>query len=208
MTFGSASGWTAEGLEPKANPLATILVYDYAELHPGTQEEAEQEASRIFRLAGIDTLWLHCALTEEGVGDRACERDFGADSLIIRIMPEARTRILAPNVAEFGIAYQSERGGFGTDAAIYHHRVAELAEAGVTSEAVLLGHVMAHEIGHLLLGTGHHSPRGLMTAKWHVEQLQAASEGRFLFTSKQAARMQRNVLKRSKAAAVSQTQME
>jgi hypothetical protein len=30
-----------------------------------------------------------------------------------------------------------------------------------------LGHVMAHEVGHLLLGTSSHTPTGLMIADWH-----------------------------------------
>jgi hypothetical protein len=30
----------------------------------------------------------------------------------------------------------------------------------------VLGHVLAHEIGHVLQGTGRHSPSGVMKAHW------------------------------------------
>jgi hypothetical protein len=45
-----------------------------------------------------------------------------------------------------------------------------------------LGHVMAHEVGHLLLGAHSHSRTGLMSADWlpldpHVQTLTAEQAG-------------------------------
>jgi hypothetical protein len=40
------------------------------------------------------------------------------------------------------------------------------------SSGELLGRAMAHEIGHLILGTTQHDSRGLMRGRWTVIQLQ------------------------------------
>ena len=207
MTLNSASAWAGGRPEPKTRPLVTVRVYDYANLRPATLKQAEKEAARVFRIAGIDTIWLHCALTQEELAaNPVCDRRFGKDSLVLRVIPESKARVLARHPSEFGVAYQSERGGFGTHAYVFSHRAVEIADAGVTSEAVVLGHVLAHEMGHLLLGVGHHFHRGLMMANWRAEQLQAAARALFLFTPKKAARMQSNLLKRSQAATAPQTE--
>jgi hypothetical protein len=51
----------------------------------------------------------------------------------------------------------------------------------------LLGHVMAHEMGHLLLPYGAHSIAGLMRPAWDRSQVRAAAEGLLTFTPDQAA---------------------
>jgi hypothetical protein len=55
--------------------------------------------------------------------------------------------------------------------------------------AIILGHVAAHEIGHLLLGTNSHSPGGIMRAHWRMEELARAKKGLLLFTKSQSHRM-------------------
>ena len=200
VTLGWADASAASRLQAKQNPLVTVRIYDHAKLRPTTLRKAEKEAARIFRLAGIDTIWLHCPLTEEELaGNRVCERDFGKSSLVLRILPESKARVLARDPREFGIAHLSERGGFATDASVFSHRAAELAETIIASKAVVLGHVLAHEMGHLLLGAGRHSSEGLMMAGWRAEQLHHVSKGQLVFTPKQAARMLSNVRKRAKA---------
>ena len=56
--------------------------------------------------------------------------------------------------------------GIGRLATVYPDRVARLAEWAGVNSSVLLGRVIAHEVGHLLLGTTDHSPNGLMRARW------------------------------------------
>ena len=54
---------------------------------------------------------------------------------------------------------------------------------GDNDTACILGHVVAHEIGHLLLPRGPHSPSGIMRA-WLDRQL--AALGGLFFTADQA----------------------
>jgi hypothetical protein len=58
------------------------------------------------------------------------------------------------------------------------------------SLAGVLAHVMAHEVGHLLLGTNAHSPTGIMRPSWQARELRSIIMGTLLFTSEQAGSMQ------------------
>jgi hypothetical protein len=53
----------------------------------------------------------------------------------------------------------------------------------------ILGDVIAHELGHLLLGNHAHSVQGIMRARWQADQLHGLSAGRLFFTTDQAARL-------------------
>ena len=70
---------------------------------------------------------------------------------------------------------------------IFYPRIrAYSAELGMHASQ-LLGHVMAHEMGHLLLPYGAHAVAGLMRPEWDRAQVRAAAEGLLTFTPDQAA---------------------
>jgi hypothetical protein len=48
---------------------------------------------------------------------------------------------------------------------------------------------MAHELGHLLLGTNSHAVDGLMRAHWDWDNLQAAERNELLFLHPEATEM-------------------
>ena len=54
----------------------------------------------------------------------------------------------------------------GSLATVYSDRGAALSRRAGVDAAELLGRAIAHEIGHLLLGTDRHGSRGLMRASW------------------------------------------
>jgi hypothetical protein len=69
-------------------------------------------------------------------------------------------------------------------------RVEELArEQQFVSKAQILGHAVAHEIGHLLMGTNSHSPHGLMREGWKVNDLREMSQRHLLFSKEEVERM-------------------
>ena len=51
---------------------------------------------------------------------------------------------------------------------------------------IILGCVIAHEIGHLLLGSNSHSVSGIMQGRWERRQVRQAVTGTLLFTPEQA----------------------
>ena len=59
----------------------------------------------------------------------------------------------------------------GTLATIYLEPAERLAREARVTTGTVLARAMAHELGHLLLGTNTHSPRGLMRPVWTAEEL-------------------------------------
>ena len=65
---------------------------------------------------------------------------------------------------------------------------------------LILGVVIAHEMGHLLLGPDCHSRYGIMRPNWHIEDLQDAFFGRQGFMPEQVRELHVNLLARTQAA--------
>ena len=70
---------------------------------------------------------------------------------------------------------------------LFYDRVQELLRAQRKTEYrdQLLGLVIAHEIGHLLLPDHSHSKTGIMRAMWDEQDLRLAAHGELGFTPKQ-----------------------
>jgi len=83
-----------------------------------------------------------------------------------------------------GTAYPDEKGA-GYFAYVFYDRIQELAQRRRLGHA-LLADVMAHEIGHLLLGSTSHSASGIMCAHWNYEELRKVSEGAMSFIPSQS----------------------
>jgi hypothetical protein len=62
--------------------------------------------------------------------------------------------------------------------------------------ARVAGHIMAHEIGHVLLRTHAHATSGLMTPIWADHEYSRMASGTLLFSADEAASM-RATLKRT-----------
>lgn len=82
-----------------------------------------------------------------------------------------------------GISYLAS-DGTGFQAAIFYKGIEKLRHETFVDPAIILGHVAAHEIGHLLLGTNSHSAGGIMRAHWKMEELARANKGLLLFFAK------------------------
>jgi hypothetical protein len=79
--------------------------------------------------------------------------------------------------------------GIGCHADVFYAGVEPIQQqAGLTAEAIL-GLVIAHELGHLLLGTNSHAAQGIMRANWKRQDLSLAGKGMLGFTEDQAQKM-------------------
>jgi hypothetical protein len=61
-----------------------------------------------------------------------------------------------------------------------------------------LGCAIAHELGHLLLGTDSHSQSGIMQSRWESVQFRQLTIGTLLFTAEQSERIRANARVRTK----------
>ena len=78
-------------------------------------------------------------------------------------------------------------------ASVFYHRVLALRAETGRPAADVLGAVLAHETGHLLLGKGSHSPVGIMRCPWDTAELRALSRGELVFEARQSRAMTANV---------------
>ena len=118
--------------------------------------------------------------------------------LVLRILPQAMAERLARDNASLGFAQNGDAATPGFVASVFYHRVESLAVELGCARAVILGYAMAHEIGHLLLGTSSHSPQGIMRGQWTEKELLSASAGRFGFFPQQGAKMRAEVESRTR----------
>ena len=65
-----------------------------------------------------------------------------------------------------------------------------------TAEGLILGHVIAHEAGHLMLPHGH-SATGIMRTRMDVNSLHEARNGKLFFTLNQSELMRTTLLTQS-----------
>ena len=93
----------------------------------------------------------------------------------------------------FGVAFLAANGT-GTYVDIFYDAVEKLHHESNTSPGRLLGHVMAHEVGHLLIGSHAHSNRGIMCPAWSRRELRSMEMGSLLFTGDQARKMRTRLL--------------
>src|SRR5207248_1226266 len=144
----------------------TVRVHDYARVSHGTLTRAEREAARIFREAGVETQWRECPLTGEGFQKYpACPQDLGVTGFDLSILP-GFTPVRELSLDAEGWTPMTKEGERDSGADVFYDRIKERALASGVSVFQILGHVMAHELGHLLLRTSHHSAIGIMRARW------------------------------------------
>ena len=116
-----------------------------------------------------------------------CEDDTGSPTLTLRIVLERVS--LMPGTTEDTLGYS-----VGYIATIDYPKVQGLAGRGDSDMDDILGCVIAHEIGHLLLGRNSHSANGIMKSPWSPEDFQLARKRSLRFTPEQAERMHGQVL--------------
>ncbi len=80
-----------------------------------------------------------------------------------------------------GFALPCPQPKAGCMAYIFYSRIETMAADGDASLSDILGHAMAHEIGHLLLGPSH-SPVGIMRPEWNRKDLESAARNQLSFT--------------------------
>jgi len=179
------------------SPALTVNIYNHAQASETTVSVATAEAARILRDAGIETRWTQCPTEPELIPLYTDCKLPGPSSLVLRVIPRSMARPKPSGPAAFGVALVPKDGSFGRFASVYIEAVAAIAGDDETLGARILGHLMSHELGHLLLGKQSHSRRGIMRADWLEKDLQDARQGRFLFTTQQAGKMQGAMARRS-----------
>ena len=162
-----------------------VSVFNDAQISDGKVATAESAAARLFAHAGIRIDWLNCGhATETGEERASCSKAAFPEHFVVRL----RQRSLNLNESTLGLSFLGD-DGIGCHADVFYAGVEPIQqEAGLSAEAIL-GLVIAHELGHLLLGTNSHAARGIMRANWKKQDLSLAGKGMLGFTEDQAQKM-------------------
>ncbi len=152
----SASG--SSRTEVNARLEIFLRVYDYAGLQTSVLNRAMDHVRSILGEAGVDVAPVFCT---PGKSPAVCTQPPDALNIDLRIVPKP-----LPGFRERSLGYAA-----GSDITVTYPQVEQVAgQAGVLTDR-LLGCVVAHEMGHVLLGPNSHSARGIMMELWTEDEL-------------------------------------
>ena len=182
---GMSLGW---GQSPRATlSQLDVAVFNDAGVDPQIVREAEDRAAQVFRVAEIEVHWRNTQPEQTTASAESASREHGM-LVSVRILP--RSRDLA--VDTLGVAFIG-KSGHGQQADIFYDGIAKLSGSESHKVAAFLGAVIAHEVGHLLLGSKSHSAAGIMQGHWHESDLKLVALGEFGFGPAQKVKMQRRI---------------
>jgi len=184
--FGVSAAATAHSGEPLT---IGVTVLDRAEVPERILSRAKAECGQIYRALGVTLIWSDTidGSVRPQMSVTIVSRPLGAgltmpDSVAIKA---AASRVL-------GVAPgHKERRDLAVWA--FYERIEDTATLLGLDPALLLGHVIAHEMGHVLLPYDSHSQTGLMRAGWDKSQAGNAVMGNLTFNPGEAGLIRRSV---------------
>lgn len=149
------------------NITISVRVYNYAGVEGRILKEAQRLATTLLNQVNVGTDWIDCplALVPRAAEDSrlsGCRKPLARTDVVLKLIAQAEARGLKQTTETFGLAVPTSPVGLGT-AYLFVEQADRLALSGPfpagyeVARTVVQGHVIAHEIGHLLLGPGNHS---------------------------------------------------
>jgi hypothetical protein len=170
--------------QPHETSSFVVVVHDYAHTSPADLNLARQNVLRIFRKAGVEPVWLDAG--SDAYARAAAAYPGGPDALavaaiVVNLEPFDKDAAEGSKMEVLGRAAVGSRFAW-----IFCQPVAEAAARNRDTAGDVLGNVIAHELGHLLLPSGAHAPTGIMTA---VMDLGLVQQGGLYFVGRQPAQI-------------------
>jgi hypothetical protein len=159
-----------------------VRVYDSVGVPPADVERARASVGAILASVGIDPIWRPCHAS-------TCTGPVKPHEVVLRFVrstPGAARDSLGSSL----IDVSQHAGSLGT---IYTDRVRALATQAGVDEGALLGRAIAHEIGHMLIGTSEHSRVGLMRAVWVTKELRRDQPSDWVFSGREGAELRQRL---------------
>jgi hypothetical protein len=175
--------WTRAEVATESPLRLPLYVYDYAGVGPDVRAAAAEITEHIYAAIGVDIVWVdRCPLACHIAFTREAQAETTGGDLMVIILPDAMTP------EDFPAGVMGHAPEEGSVAYAFFGRIRFFALHRDLLQATLLGHVVAHEVGHVLLREGH-APHGLMSARWVDAELLQAKLGRLGFTETQGSRI-------------------
>jgi hypothetical protein len=168
--------------------LVTIRLYDTSGMPAADLRSAMLTADAALRSGAVASAWVVCPPpgAAPAPNSSGCTGLPHESELLVRIVraPEA-----VRSADTLGFAAVDTTAGRGTLATVFADRIVRLAARSGIDGGTLVGYAIAHEIGHLLLGTDAHAARGLMRAAWTLPEISRHLPKDWRFSREDAARL-------------------
>jgi hypothetical protein len=166
-TLAGGAASAQDGDEAKAGLTVSVHVTDYANVSRTTLTEAQAYATAAYRASGLDVTWSSAPWSPGHEPRSTDSRRIDVRAVILSIeMAEKLCRARGLGDSVMGHATSAATEARARIVYVFYHRIYRTAASHRTLVERGLGHVMAHEIGHVLLGVGSHSEEGLMRPTW------------------------------------------
>jgi hypothetical protein len=156
-----------------------VRVYDTTGLPHAGRARAMATAGAALVTASVDVVWMDCSEMSP-----KCQMPPAPRELVVRLVRGRPATGTQP--VPLGSALVDTGDRTGVLATVYVDRVRRLSSALGTDETVLLGRAIAHEIGHLLIGSNTHARVGLMRGHWTTEELRRDHSADWTFGAREA----------------------
>ena len=180
VVFASLACCSAEAPKPEAQ--LTVRVYNFAKVPHQTLQLAEETAAWIFRRSAIELRWVDCPISTPDIPTLSeCAPTTDPLTASIRILPQPMSERFGFPATKFGVAFPPDK------VFVFFDRLQAATKDTGFSRPKVLAHIMAHELGHLLIQPEVHSTTGIMTENLLSKDCQRP--GVLVFTPSQGEQM-------------------
>ena len=160
----------------------TVVIYNSEAVPERELVRGETVAGQILRQAGVEVLWRPAT---------AADTALRPSEVPLHVLA-AHPPNLSPDISGFAMLMPE-----GSYAGVSYPDVQRTAHALAADDPTVLGAIMAHELGHVLLGTRDHSANGVMVMRLGQREIAAARRGELLFVGSEARRIRAEVARRA-----------
>jgi hypothetical protein len=182
MKISAALSWVVwMALASCSAQTLVIRLYDYSGLTANDAQRLTQTVDRAFDHSGVHIKWQHCLGALALPSGTACQGETPFDQIAVNLRPQTAPKFNNKRPC-MGQANVNEVGGYYAN--VFVLAVREQAARFGLPFGLLSGYVIAHEVGHCLLGPGH-SYAGLMRGRWSLEDAQEISQSGLHLTNQE-----------------------
>jgi hypothetical protein len=186
--------WAADDAGLPAALSLSVRLYNTSSASVPELEEMKASASQIFNRAGVQVEWIPCA---PGPRDSAvCPNPNSAANRIIIFVRLIDAPVQPAHRDQLHRALLGRANHNTTSAVVFYKTACAIEQNAprIVTRGQILGHALAHEIGHLLLATDAHSLVGIMKENYDSEDLFAMGKGHLSFMAAESRVIRKKLL--------------